>query len=255
MSRITASIKKAYNLGKQEGFSELIRRSIYYKISYGYLNQLKIFVTNGSHVDAYQQWMDYKIRKSGADAIGGYDSEIGDIQFDFLKSRGLSPENTMLDIGCGALRGGKRFMNHLNSGNYTGMDINENIIETGKEKLDDEFIENNDPNIIVNNDLKFNEFASTKEFDYILAQSVFTHLPAEDIVECFENIDSIMNANSVFYATFSEGTDPTSFVNYGYDSTELVSMAEQHNLDATALPPAAYPHPGGQRMLEVTLME
>lgn len=208
---------------------------------------------NESHVDAYRQWMNYKIRGSGADAIGGYDSEIGDLQFEFLKTHGLSPDDNMLDIGCGALRGGKRFMKYLNSGNYTGIDINENIIETGKEKLDDEFLKENDPTLIVNNDLKFSEFSRSNDFDYILAQSVFTHLPADDVNECFRNIDSVMNDGSVFYATFSEGTDPTSFVNYGYDASEIVSMAEQHGLEATALPPEAYPHPGGQRMLEITL--
>lgn len=185
--------------------------------------------------------------------LGDNDSEIGDLQFEFLKAHGLLSDDNMLDIGCGALRGGKRFMKYLNSGNYTRIDINENMIETGKEKLEDGFLKENDPIFIVNNDLKFSEFSPSNEFDYILTQSVFTYLPADDINKRFRNIDPVMNDGSVFYATFSEGTDPTSFVSYGYDASEIVSMAEQHGLEATALPPEAYPHPGGQRMLEITL--
>ena len=38
--------------------------------------------------------------------VGGLWDEMGKLQFDFMVSQGLSPEHTMLDIACGALRGG-----------------------------------------------------------------------------------------------------------------------------------------------------
>ena len=39
-------------------------------------------------------------------------------------------------------------------------------------------------------------------FDFILAQSVFTHLPAELIQECFASVERIMRESGIFFFTF-----------------------------------------------------
>jgi hypothetical protein len=236
-------------LFREHGIRETLRRVYYYRISTGYLVELRTFLRRNSHVDSYRKWMAYKISKAGSDAIGTYDSEIGDGQHEFLVEEGLSTENTMLDIGCGALRGGKRFIDYLEPGRYTGMDINENIIELGKENAADELLRSKEPTLLVNDDLRSRELDDP--FDFILAQNVFTHLPQDEIEECLANVDRVMHSDSVFYATFAEGKDPTSFINYGYAPEELVSMAADHDLEATALPEEAYPHPEGQRMLRI----
>ena len=47
------------------------------------------------------------------EAVGGLWDEMGRLQFDFLVAQGLQPHHKMLDIGCGSMRGGRHFVNHL----------------------------------------------------------------------------------------------------------------------------------------------
>lgn len=58
------------------------------------------------------------------DVIGGLWEEIGQLQLDFLRSRGLRSNHRIVDIGCGSLRAGVKLVAYLDPGNYYGTDIN-----------------------------------------------------------------------------------------------------------------------------------
>src|SRR5947209_178803 len=45
--------------------------------------------------------------------VGGEWDTIGKLQFDFIVRQGLEPRHVLLDIGCGALRGGRFFIEYL----------------------------------------------------------------------------------------------------------------------------------------------
>lgn len=61
--------------------------------------------------------------------IGGMWDELGDLQFEFMKEQGLKPHHRLGDVGCGALRGGVKFIPYLDAGNYYGLDINASCID------------------------------------------------------------------------------------------------------------------------------
>ena len=69
------------------------------------------------------------------DMVGGMWEEIGRLQFEFLRARGLKPGHRLLDIGCGSLRGGIHAIKYLDTGNYYGLDINPSLIEGGRHEL------------------------------------------------------------------------------------------------------------------------
>lgn len=48
-----------------------------------------------------------------------------------MLSRGLKPEHKLLDISCGSLRGGVKFVRYLNAGNYFGTDLNASLLQAG----------------------------------------------------------------------------------------------------------------------------
>ncbi len=49
----------------------------------------------------------------------------------------LPPDARVCEIGCGTLRIGSHFINHLNPGNFSGLDISKSLIEDGRQAYSD----------------------------------------------------------------------------------------------------------------------
>lgn len=211
-----------------------------------------------SYVDAYRKFVNQNIAKNPEGKCSGeWGGGLGKLQYQFLTNQGLEPTDSLLDIGCGKLRGGRYFIEYLDRGNYTGMDISEEAIREGKRRVDDNLLEKKDPLIIVNNDLTFSEFSDGKTFDYLLAQSVFTHLPQDAIRECLRNIDRVMGRSSRFYATviLREDNGSASSWNFVYQTETLHQIASDNGLEMELFDHDVYPHPQGQRMLKFHKVE
>src|ERR1700751_5555007 len=99
----------------------------------------------------------------------------GQLQFDFLVSRGLRPEHVLLDIACGALRGGVHFIRYLDPGNYLGIEKEAALIRRALAKeLPRDVRAEKRPELVVSGDFEFERFS--KRANFALAQSLFTHL-------------------------------------------------------------------------------
>ena len=136
--------------------------------------------------------------------IGGLWEEIGTLQFEFMKRMGLRPESLLLDVGCGALRGGVKFVEYLNGDNYFGIDISQSLLEAGyaheispRQDLADKLPKRNLQCIDT-----FDAVSFGKQFDYALAQSVFTHLTLNSIRLCLENLAKVVKHGGTFCATY-----------------------------------------------------
>ena len=186
------------------------------------------------------------------EAVGGMWEEIGKLQFDFLRSQGLQPAHTLLDIGCGTLRGGRHFIRYLDAGNYTGLDISAEAIESARGLVDREGLADKMPRLLVHaGALRFQEF-SGEHFDYLLAQSVFTHLPPEYVRECLACVSNVMQEDSVFLFNFSnrESSRPLDRKDFVYPRTFFASIADENSLSLSDHS-AAYAHPRGGQMAAV----
>jgi SAM-dependent methyltransferase len=137
------------------------------------------------------------------EAVGGRWDEIGRWQFELLVAHGLQPNSRLLDVGCGALRGGIHFIRYLEPGNYYGLDMNASLIKAGREvELVQAGLTDRDPHLLVDGDFNLNRFGTT--FSFALAQSVFSHLPANVIHRCLVQIAAVLEPGGRFYATFFE---------------------------------------------------
>jgi len=133
--------------------------------------------------------------------VGGLWDEIGKLQFEFLKSKGLAPHHVLLDVACGSLRAGAHFIRYLNRGNYIGLDKERRLIEWGLEsEVGHPLIEEKAPEFVVSDSFEFSKFG--RKPDFALAQSLFTHLNADDIRRCLLNLRACMDPGSRFYATY-----------------------------------------------------
>lgn len=201
--------------------------------------------------EANKRRMNARVESDPSEAIGGFGRGIGELQLEFLQSEGLSPTDTLLDIGCGTLRGGRYFIDYLNAGNYIGMDISAEAIRAGKEVVGPETLDEKRPELFVNSDLKFRE-VDESSVDMALTQSVFTHIPPENIRECFAHIGRVLTDDGALYATFYESEDESHMAlspsSHFYPRTWLVGAAAESGLSASVV---KYDHPNGQEMLKV----
>src|SRR5579862_8973118 len=80
--------------------------------------------------------------------VGGMWDEIGRHQFDFVVAHGLEPHHVLLDVACGALRGGRWFIPYLESRHYLGLDQHQQLLDRGLEELGPELVEAKRPELL-----------------------------------------------------------------------------------------------------------
>ncbi|WP_262689852.1 class I SAM-dependent methyltransferase [Kordiimonas aestuarii] len=137
--------------------------------------------------------------------IGGLWEEVGVMQFALLRQHGLRPDHRLLDIGCGSLRGGVHFVPFLDAGNYWGTDLNQSLLDAGYEKeiLPQDWAERL-PKAQLVEDAEFDLPGVTGKFDFVLAQSLFTHLPLNHLRLCLEKVQAAVRAGGKFLFTYFE---------------------------------------------------
>jgi len=125
-------------------------------------------------------------------------------QLDFLKKRGLQPDDVFLDIGCGSLRGGLHFIAYLRPGRYLGSDISAEVVRRGiVHELGMAEFDRKRPEFVISDGFEFRPFSRAPTF--VLASSVFTHLPPDHIALCLKNLRAFVGDRAVeFFATFTE---------------------------------------------------
>jgi SAM-dependent methyltransferase len=204
------------------------------------------------YLEAYAEHTDQRVAADPHEAVGGSWEEIGRLQFDYLVANGLQRDHALLDIGCGTLRGGRHFIRFLAPRRYTGIDLSEKAIQWGLELVRAEGLGERQPRLILNTskDLRFAPFAGER-FDFLLAQSVFTHLMPEHIEECFAHIGVVMHGRSVFFFTFREGVEfkRAGFKDFDYPFAFFENLAARRGF--AIIRRDDYRHPRKQVMVEI----
>lgn len=121
-----------------------------------------------------------------------------DFQFNFLKNQGLQTNDRLLDIGCGTLRGGIPLIEYLDTGNYYGMDVRDEVLEEGRKEIKSAKLTNKKANLISFN--HFYEVEMNVKLDVIFAFSVLIHFEDQIAENCFQFISNAITMDGVFYA-------------------------------------------------------
>ncbi len=134
------------------------------------------------------------------------------MQFNLLTFVGLREQHFLLDIGCGSLRAGRLFMAYLLPGRYFGVEPESWLIEEGiRYELSKDFVAAKQPTF--SNDRNFTLSTFNRKFDFLLAQSIFSHASQRQIERCLSEAKKVMKPNAIFAATFVQGKE-----NYAGDS-------------------------------------
>lgn len=184
--------------------------------------------------------------------VGGLWHEMGELQFRVLVSHGLRPEHVCLDIACGSLRAGVRLIPYLDTGHYLGLDIAEELIRHGRDvELGPALSDIKRPELIVSDSFAFDRFSCKP--DYAIAQSLFTHLTAEDIGLCLRRLRQVATPTLQFFASFHEApvaaTNPATsgpHTRFAYTAGEMERIGEATGWRMDYL--GEWNHPRGQKM-------
>ena len=88
-----------------------------------------------NHIAYYRAVMQDTVAQGAARAVGNSDRrhwrESGARQFDYLRKHGLRPGHRLLEIGCGNLRAGWRFIDYLEPGGYLFLGHAESVAKAG----------------------------------------------------------------------------------------------------------------------------
>ena len=192
----------------------------------------------GDHVAYYRSVMADEAARNAEAAVGSRSHKrwlaLGKMQFDYLVEHGLRPEHRMLEIGCGNLRAGWRFIAYLEAGHYYGIDISPDILFAAQQILIARGLQAKLPVLTPVRDLTF-AFLPEQHFDVVHAHSVFSHSPLPVIEECFAHVGRVLRPEGWFDFTFdrTEGREHHVLREDFYYRTEtLVGLAEKYGLDA-----------------------
>ena len=131
---------------------------------------------------------------------GQYDL-MGAMQFGLLITLGLRDHHRVLDFGCGSLRAGRLLISYLNRGNYCGLEPNSWLIEDAIERqVGRDQVAIKWPQFHAHDDFRADRCGS--DFDFILAQSVFSHAGADIVERALEGVRRALAPTGLALATF-----------------------------------------------------
>ncbi len=203
--------------------------------------------------------------------IGGMWDKIGLLQKSLLVDAGLEPGHTLLDVGCGCLRGGVHFIEYLEPRNYFGVELNNELLEAGYDiELAERQLQDKLPreHLVHDGDFEFSRLPV--KFDFAIAISLFTHISFNRIRTSLEKLHPKMNAGGKFYASYFQArSDQPTFlaqkhekggvVSFGdkdpfhYHASDLVCAAESLPWNAERI--GDWGHPRDQMMMRFTKAE
>ena len=166
----------------------------------------------------------------------------------------LTPSDVFIDVACGSLRGGVRFIRYLDPDCYLGIEKRIELIIYGVAmELGIDAYREKRPRFVVSDAFEFHRFDSKPAFG--LAQSLFTHLCGSDIESCLGKLGRAAAPGCKFLATFFEVPEPIvnpseshSHSFFGYTRAEM----EEFGVGAGWTPCyiGDWQHPRGQKLIE-----
>lgn len=166
---------------------------------------------------------------------------MGATQFRLLCALGLRAGHSVLDFGCGSLRAGRLLIPYLDANGYYGIDPNRWLIEEGLERHVGEDLKAIKSPRFDNNEA-FDAGVFGRHFDFIVAQSIFSHTGLEHTRKALKSFSDHLESRGRILCTFvvGRGNPPETGWHYpdciNYPADVIDELADELALCAQALP-------------------
>ena len=205
-------------------------------------------------IEAYSKHTDLRIKKDGPELAigakrdGAQDWDVhGQMQLNYLKNAGLKPEDTLLDIGCGTGRLACQAVPYLDDGKYTGIDISVAAIANCFALANTRDWYKKAPVFLVG-DGTLEAVPPGNIYNYIMAHSVFTHLPPEIITRIFLDLAEIQFGQFIFTYKQAKNLTRSGLKQFQYDAAWFQRVANSNGLKCCS---DDFEWPAGQHTMRV----
>jgi SAM-dependent methyltransferase len=130
----------------------------------------------------------------------------GQLQLDYLIAAGLTPRSRVLDIGCGALRAGRKIIAYLNAGNYYGIDSDRQQLDAGLAlALAPPSLASRCPRENLSHSAKFRHLHLTEpQIDFGICVSVMRGLSIAHVQVCLERVAPYFKPGGQLHMSYLE---------------------------------------------------
>jgi hypothetical protein len=182
---------------------------------------------------------------------------IGALQFNLLTLLGMREQHTLLDVGCGSLRGGRLAISYLLSGCYFGIEPESWLIDEGiRNHMGREMVRLKQPHF--SDDPNFTCSIFDRKFDFILAHSIFSHAAPHQVKRCLSQAVQAMHNRSLLVATYNVGKSNYSGIEWIYPGAVSYTKEWFHETvsqSGLVARPLNWFHPTGQSWVLLTRKE
>jgi SAM-dependent methyltransferase len=142
-------------------------------------------------------------------ATGGRWTETGAWVYDFLRRQGLTPDDYLLDVGCGSLSAAIHLLPFMQQSHYWGFEKNIELFIAGSQlELPRAGVAAERGHFIVNDDFDLTE---APPITVAIASSLFRRLSLNGIARCMAGVLTRLVPGGRFYASWLDNPDPRSF--------------------------------------------
>ena len=171
---------------------------------------------------------------------------MGATQFRLLTALGLREHHRVLDFGCGSLRAGRLLIPYLLPGGYHGIEPNKWLVDDAiANQVGADMVRIKQPRFDDNADFRCDVFGT--DFDFIVAQSIFSHTLRELAVRGLRNFRTALAPGGLVACTFVDAGPPPPPANVsadgwvypdcvGFANDEVAGMFAEAGLAGVRLP-------------------
>jgi SAM-dependent methyltransferase len=120
-------------------------------------------------------------------------------QLAFLRSHGLKPTDSLLEIGCGPLTGGIPLITYLQEGKYVGIDIRSSVLDLAWGEVALAKLSGKNPRLICSSSFGLEQLGE-RRFDCLFSFSVLYHLSDRLLHLYFSEVARRLNKSGACFA-------------------------------------------------------